>query len=109
LLAWRGHRVHRLQTAQQSAPSDLPVGIHIPARNPSGPCVGFIGVVPEQRGHGYAYDLLADCTHFLAGQGARFIGAATDQGNLPMAAHFTKAGYPVVWERVNYWATPGAR
>ncbi|MFI5687961.1 GNAT family N-acetyltransferase [Streptomyces sp. NPDC051636] len=81
------------------------VGIHIPARNPSGPCVGFIGVVPEQRGHGYAADLLAECTHFLAGRGAEFIAADTDQGNLPMAAHFTRAGYPVVRERVYFHAT----
>ncbi|MEU0257199.1 GNAT family N-acetyltransferase [Streptomyces sp. NPDC006184] len=85
-------------------PGGDPVGIHIPAGNSAGPCVGFIGVVPEHRGHGYAYDLLAECTHFLAARGAEFIAAATDQGNLPMAAHFTTAGYPVVRERVNYWA-----
>ncbi|MER6243786.1 GNAT family N-acetyltransferase [Streptomyces griseorubiginosus] len=78
------------------------VGIHIPAHNPSGPCVGFIGVVPEHRGHGYAYDLLAECTHYLAEQGADFVSAATDQGNFPMAANFTKAGYPVVRERLNF-------
>ncbi|MEU0007329.1 GNAT family N-acetyltransferase [Streptomyces sp. NPDC006314] len=84
-------------------PEGEPVGMHIPARNPSGPCIGFIGVVPEQRGHGYAYDLLAECTHFLAERGAEFIAAATDQGNFPMAAHFTRVGYPVVRERVNYW------
>ncbi|MEU4112665.1 GNAT family N-acetyltransferase [Streptomyces sp. NPDC027717] len=85
-------------------PEGETVGIHVPARNPSGPCVGFIGVVPEQRGHGYAYDLLADCTRFLAAEGADFISAATDQGNFPMAANFTKAGYPVVRERVNFRA-----
>ncbi|WP_405558324.1 GNAT family N-acetyltransferase [Streptomyces sp. NBC_01171] len=85
-------------------PEGETVGIHVPARNPSGPCVGFIGVVPEQRGHGYAYDLLADCTRFLAAEGADFIAAATDQGNFPMAAHFTTAGYPVVRERVNFRA-----
>ncbi|TXJ76096.1 GNAT family N-acetyltransferase [Streptomyces lavendulae] len=79
-----------------------PVGIHIPARNPSGACVGFIGVVPEHRGHGYAYDLLTECTHFLAAEGAGFIGAATDRSNFPMAAHFARAGYPVVRERVNF-------
>ncbi|MER6205522.1 GNAT family N-acetyltransferase [Streptomyces sp. NPDC001642] len=79
-------------------------GIHIPAHNPSGPCIGFIGVVPEQRGHGYARDLLAECTHYLAERGAEFIAAATDQGNFPMAAHFAKAGYPVVRERVNFHA-----
>ncbi|MFI1920985.1 GNAT family N-acetyltransferase [Streptomyces sp. NPDC020377] len=77
-------------------------GIHIPAHNPSGPCVGFIGVLPEHRGHGYAYDLLAECTHYLVERGAEFIAAATDQGNFPMAAHFAKAGYPIVRERVNF-------
>jgi GNAT superfamily N-acetyltransferase len=82
------------------------VGIHIPARNPSGPCVGFIGVVPEHRGHGYAYDLLTECTHFLAEQGAEFIAGATDQGNFPMAANFTKAGHPVVQERVHFVPAP---
>ncbi|MFG2634595.1 GNAT family N-acetyltransferase [Streptomyces sp. NPDC048362] len=88
-------------------PGGEPVGIHIPARNTSGPCVGFIGVVPEQRGHGYAFDLLAECTQFLAGHGAEFIAAATDRGNSPMAAHFTRAGYPVVRERISYWADSG--
>ncbi|WP_141208421.1 GNAT family N-acetyltransferase [Streptomyces griseorubiginosus] len=78
------------------------VGIYIPAHNPSGPCVGFIGVVPEHRGHGYAYDLLVECTHYLAERGADFVSAATDQGNFPMAANFTKAGYPVVRERLNF-------
>ncbi|MEU1474577.1 GNAT family N-acetyltransferase [Streptomyces sp. NPDC001668] len=77
-------------------------GIHIPAHNPSGPCVGFIGVVPEHRGHGYAYDLLAECTHYLVERGAEFVTGATDRGNFPMAANFAKAGYPVVRERLNY-------
>ncbi|MFJ5262307.1 GNAT family N-acetyltransferase [Streptomyces sp. NPDC088387] len=85
-------------------PGGEPVGIHIPAHNPSGPCIGFIGVLPEQRGHGYAYDLLAQCTHFLAEQGAEFIAAATDRGNFPMAANFRKAGYPVARERVHFRA-----
>ncbi|MFE5036061.1 GNAT family N-acetyltransferase [Streptomyces sp. NPDC056683] len=85
-------------------PDGEPVGIHIPGRNPGGPCIGFIGVLPEQRGHGYAYDLLVECTHFLVEQGAEFIAAATDQGNTPMAAHFARAGYPVVRERVNFCA-----
>lgn len=77
------------------------VGIQVPAHNPSGPCVAFVGVVPEQRGHGYAYDLLAECTHVLAENGARFVAGTTDRGNVPMAAHFTRAGYPVVQERIH--------
>ncbi|HEX5567482.1 MAG TPA: GNAT family N-acetyltransferase [Streptomyces sp.] len=75
-------------------------GLHVPARNPSGPCVGFIGVVPEQRGHGYGYDLLVECTRRLAAEGARSIAAATDVTNTPMAAHFARAGYPVTQHRV---------
>ncbi|MBV1942370.1 GNAT family N-acetyltransferase [Streptomyces sp. BV286] len=77
-------------------------GIHIPAHNPSGPTIGFIGVVPEQRGRGYAYDLLAECTHLLVEQGAEFVSGATDRGNFPMAANFTRAGFPVISERINF-------
>ncbi|GGY25056.1 GNAT family N-acetyltransferase [Streptomyces omiyaensis] len=77
-------------------------GIHIPAHNPSGPTIGFIGVVPEQRGRGYAYDLLAECAHLLVEHGAESISAATDRGNVPMAANFAKAGFPVVRERINF-------
>ena len=77
-------------------------GIHIPAHNPSGPTIGFIGVVPEQRGRGYAYDLLAECTHVLLEQGAEFVGGAMDQGNFSMAANFAKAGFPVISERINF-------
>jgi RimJ/RimL family protein N-acetyltransferase len=77
-------------------------GIQVPARNASGAyIVGFIGVVPERRGSGYAYDLLVECTQDLVAYGARKIAAATDQGNAPMAAHFAKAGYPVSLERIN--------
>lgn len=77
------------------------VGIQIPAHNPGGPCVGYIGVVPEWRGRGYAYDLLVECTHDLVAQGASRIAAATDQGNFPMAAGFARAGYPVTQERID--------
>jgi RimJ/RimL family protein N-acetyltransferase len=76
------------------------VGLTVPARNYAAPCVGIIGVVPEHRGHGYAYDLLVECTHILVEQGAEAIVAATDQGNFPMAAAFAKAGYPIDREEV---------
>jgi RimJ/RimL family protein N-acetyltransferase len=75
------------------------VGLQIPAFNPNGPIVGFIGVVPGQRGHGYGYDLLVECTHQLAAEGAKKVAAATDTGNAPMAAAFARAGYPVVQHR----------
>ncbi|GAB2906830.1 GNAT family N-acetyltransferase [Streptomyces mayteni] len=83
------------------------VGIQVPARNPNGPCVGFVGVVPEQRGHGYGHDLLVACTRQLAAEGAQRIAAATDVGNAPMAAAFARAGYPVTQHRYCLSA-PGA-
>ncbi|MDQ0793209.1 GNAT family N-acetyltransferase [Streptomyces sp. B1I3] len=76
-------------------------GIHVPARNPGGPCIGFIGVVPEARGHGYGYDLLVESTHCLAGQGATSVAGATDRGNAPMAAAFARAGHRIVQERIH--------
>jgi GNAT superfamily N-acetyltransferase len=76
------------------------VGLTVPARNYTAPVVGIIGVVPEHRGHGYAYDLLVECTHILVDNGAEAIIAATDQGNFPMAAGFAKAGYPIDREEV---------
>ncbi|MBC9713044.1 GNAT family N-acetyltransferase [Streptomyces sp. TRM66268-LWL] len=82
------------------AEGDL-VGLHLPARVLSGHAAALIGVVPEQRGHGYAFDLLAESTHFLVDRGVTTIVAATDEGNFPMAAHFAKAGYPVVQKRIN--------
>ncbi len=75
------------------------VGLTVPARNYSDPVVGIVGVVPEQRGHGYGYDLLVECTHLLVEQGADRVVAATDVGNTPMAAAFVRAGYPVIQER----------
>ncbi|MER7170320.1 GNAT family N-acetyltransferase [Streptomyces mesophilus] len=77
------------------------VGMHLPVRIPSGFAAGFIGVLPEQRGHGYAFDLLAECTHFMVDKGATVVVGATDEGNFPMAAHFAKVGYPVVQKRIN--------
>jgi hypothetical protein len=75
------------------------VGLHVPGLIPAGPAAAFVGVVPGQRGHGYAYDLLVDCTRLLVAEGARTIAASTDLGNTPMAATFARAGYPVVQHR----------
>lgn len=78
------------------------VGLAVPCRNYSDPVVGYIAVVPEQRGHGYAYDLLAEATRLLAAEGADRIVAGTDVTNLPMAATFAKAGYPVAQHRIDF-------
>lgn len=69
------------------------VGAALPSANAGGPVVGYVGVVPEQRGHGYAADLLAEITWMLADGGATVIRADTDSTNTPMVATFERLGY----------------
>lgn len=69
------------------------VGFALPSANNGGPVVGYLGILPEHRGHGYVDDLLAEITHLLAETGTDVIRADTDFGNLPMAAAFERAGY----------------
>jgi RimJ/RimL family protein N-acetyltransferase len=76
-------------------------GLAVPCRNYSDPVIGYIAVVPDQRGHGYAYDLLAEATRMLVAEGADRIVASTDVGNTPMAVTFAKAGYPVAQHRID--------
>jgi RimJ/RimL family protein N-acetyltransferase len=77
------------------------VGLTVPARNFNHPIIGYVGVVPEQRGNGYAYDLLVEATHRLAAEGVDRIVAATDVTNTPMAAAFARANYPVIQHRID--------
>jgi GNAT superfamily N-acetyltransferase len=82
------------------------VGLTVPARNQTDPVIGLIGVVPEQRGHGYGYDLLVEATHLLVETGAEHIIAATDVPNTPMAGSFARAGYPVIRHRFDLVSQP---
>jgi RimJ/RimL family protein N-acetyltransferase len=77
------------------------VGLAVPSCNYNDPIVGYIGVVPEQRGHGYAYDLLVEVTQMLAAEGVDRIIASTDMTNTPMAATFARVGYPIVQYRID--------
>lgn len=74
-------------------PSGEVVGLVIPSRNPDAFVVGFIGVVPDQRGNRYVDDLLAEVTRVLAAEGAQEIRADTDRDNTPMARGFERAGW----------------
>ena len=69
------------------------LGLVMPAENDQWPNIGYIGVVPEQRGHGYSQDLLAQGTRTLIAEGAERIIADTDLGNTPMANTFLRMGY----------------
>ncbi|MFG2074145.1 GNAT family N-acetyltransferase [Nonomuraea maritima] len=69
------------------------VGFAVPSANEGGAVVGYLGVVPERRGHGYIDDLLGEITRFHAGRGVQRIVADTDAGNVPMARAFERGGY----------------
>jgi ribosomal protein S18 acetylase RimI-like enzyme len=69
------------------------VGLVMPAENTSWPNIGYIGVVPEQRGRGYVDELIIQGTQTLLKEGATRIIADTDSGNVPMANAFRRCGY----------------
>ncbi|MEJ2857769.1 MULTISPECIES: GNAT family N-acetyltransferase [unclassified Saccharothrix] len=74
--------------------SGEPVGFGLPSRNTGFHVVGYLGVLPEQRGHGHVDDILAEITRFLAEEaGADVIRADTDLTNQPMAKSFDRLGY----------------
>ena len=77
------------------------VGLTVPCRNYTDPVIGYVAVLPAHRGRGYAYDLLVEATHLLVAEGADRVIANTDVSNLPMAATFAKAGYPLVDYRID--------
>lgn len=66
--------------------------------------IGYIGVVPEQRGKGYIDDLLVQCTTILRAGGARSIFADTDSENFPMINSFRRVGYQPAGSGTEYLA-----
>jgi RimJ/RimL family protein N-acetyltransferase len=89
-------------------PDGEPVGFVTPGRNAYNPVLGYIAVLPEHRGKGYVDELLAEGTRVLAAEGVPRVRAATDVGNVPMAAAFARAGY-VTFERSVNWTWAPAR
>lgn len=69
------------------------IGLVMPTESPTYATIGYIGVVPEQRGQGYIQTLLQRGTSTLCEAGATEIRADTDVNNKPMAAAFCNAGY----------------
>ncbi len=70
------------------------VGLVMPARAPAMTTIGYIGVVPSQRGRGYVDDLLARGTAILRHDVPDMVVRTdTDLANAPMAAAFERAGY----------------
>ncbi|MFE9631778.1 GNAT family N-acetyltransferase [Streptomyces sp. NPDC006463] len=76
-------------------PDGTLAGMAIPSATPYHRNVGYLGVVPEQRGQGLIDEILGEITRFHAAEGAERITATTDTANAPMAAAFDRAGYQV--------------
>ncbi|GHE61986.1 GNAT family N-acetyltransferase [Streptomyces capitiformicae] len=75
-------------------PDGRPVGFGLPSRNHAVPVVGYLGVLPQHRGRGYADDILAEITRILVTETtAEKVRAETDLTNTPMAAAFERVGY----------------
>ncbi|PJJ72180.1 hypothetical protein CLV46_1745 [Diaminobutyricimonas aerilata] len=63
---------------------------------------GYVGVVPEKRGHGFAADLLAFMTRQQFAAGARSIAGETDDDNVAMGITFERGGYVQESARVDF-------
>jgi RimJ/RimL family protein N-acetyltransferase len=80
--------------------NDELAGIVAPSRNYTNAVIAFVGVLPAHRGHGYAFELLAEGTLQLVRDQETEIHADTDSTNAPMAAAFEQAGYIVTQRRL---------
>ncbi|MDP9862584.1 MULTISPECIES: GNAT family N-acetyltransferase [Streptosporangium] len=89
---------HRWRLAHDAS-GDL-VGIVMPTRNSKFATIGYIGVDPAHRGHGYADDMVAETLHIFTAEGEPEVRDSTDVGNTPMAASFARIGYQVVSRRM---------
>ncbi|MCY7288991.1 MAG: GNAT family N-acetyltransferase [Cryobacterium sp.] len=85
---------------------DEVLGFVIPSATPSNRNVGYLGVLPRYRGHGYVHELLQFVTRFHAASGAPRITATTDAANVPMATALGHAGYDVVERRLDIQPAP---
>ncbi|MFD7711526.1 GNAT family N-acetyltransferase [Streptomyces sp. NPDC059786] len=81
-------------------PDGTLAGLAVPSATPYNRNVGYLGVVPEQRGKGLIDEILGEITRFHASEGAERITATTDTTNVPMAAAFDRANYEVTEIRV---------
>jgi ribosomal protein S18 acetylase RimI-like enzyme len=68
-------------------------GVIMGARNPTSAVIAYVGVVPAQRGRGFAAPLVRRATARLAAAGATEIRGDSDRDNVAMAKAFERAGY----------------
>jgi ribosomal protein S18 acetylase RimI-like enzyme len=71
-------------------------GVVMAARNPSSAVIAYVGVVPSQRGRGYAAALVRHGMDLLIAGGAGEIRGDCDSDNVAMLKAFERTG----WERI---------
>jgi ribosomal protein S18 acetylase RimI-like enzyme len=77
-------------------------GVVMPARNPGSAVIAYVGVVPEQRGQGFAPQLVRRGTQQLVAAGDTEIRGDCDRGNVAMVKAFQRAGYDEIARRRSY-------
>jgi ribosomal protein S18 acetylase RimI-like enzyme len=84
---------HRPEWFELGYAGDELAGVIMGARNPTSAVIAYVGVVPEQRGRGFAAALVRRGTWRLAAAGASEVRGDCDRDNVPMARAFERAGY----------------
>jgi RimJ/RimL family protein N-acetyltransferase len=84
---------HRPEWFELGYAGDALAGVIMAARNPTSAVIAYVGVVPQQRGRGYAPALVRRGTHRLAAAGATEVRGDCDRENVAMARAFERAGY----------------
>src|SRR5262245_17822375 len=77
-------------------------GVIMAARNPGSAVVAYVGVVPQQRGRGFAAELVRRGTASLVTSGATEIRGDCDSDNIAMVKAFERAGYQQTARRRSY-------
>jgi RimJ/RimL family protein N-acetyltransferase len=84
---------HRPEWFELGYACDELAGVIMGARNPTSAVIAYVGVVPEQRGRGFAAALVRRGTSRLAAAGATEVRGDCDRDNVAMARAFERAGY----------------
>jgi ribosomal protein S18 acetylase RimI-like enzyme len=77
-------------------------GVVMAARTPSSPVIAYIGVIPEQRGHGLALPLVRRGSEQLLASGADEVRGDCDRDNIGMVKAFERAGFQQIARRRTY-------
>jgi ribosomal protein S18 acetylase RimI-like enzyme len=86
-------------------PEGALAGVIMAARNPGSAVIAYVGVAPEQRGRGFAPQLVRRGTQHLVAAGDPEIRGDCDRDNVAMVKAFQRAGYEEIARRRSYVRT----